>query len=249
MGLADRRPHRKLWEFVYILQVLRRFGALREGMRGLGFGVGQERLPAVMAAAGCTVLATDLPADDARATAWTGSTQHSAGLDGLRFPDVCPDEVLERRVCYRPVDMGRIPRDLRDFDFAWSSCAFEHLGSIAAGLRFVERSLACVKPGGIVVHTTELNLTSDTETVARGDTVLFRRRDMEALARRLRRQGHWVAPIKYDAGEARLDDYVDVPPYVGDAQLKIALSGFVTTSFGLVVRRGPRRPLLARLFG
>jgi hypothetical protein len=42
-------PHRKFWEFAYILQVLKERGVLREGMRGLGFGVGAEATPALLA--------------------------------------------------------------------------------------------------------------------------------------------------------------------------------------------------------
>ena len=38
---------------------------------------------------------------------------------------------------YREVDMRAIPTDLRGFDFAWSSCALEHLGSLGAGMAFV----------------------------------------------------------------------------------------------------------------
>ncbi len=38
-----------------------------------------------------------------------------------------------QRVQYRYVDMSEIPDDLTGFDFTWSSCAFEHLGDLAAG--------------------------------------------------------------------------------------------------------------------
>lgn len=249
LGLGSVHLHRKQWEFVYILQALERYGAIRPGARGIGFGVGKERLPALLAAMGCTIVATDLPTGDARAATWSTGLQHSDGLSGLRCPELCDDATFDARVSFRPVDMSAIPDDLTGFDFAWSSCAFEHLGSIPAGLRFVERTLDCVRPGGLVVHTTEFNLTSNGATIDRGDTVLFRRRDIERLAARLARQGHAVAPIKYDMGNGLIDGYVDVPPYTGDAQLKIALAGHVTTSFGILVRKAmeaPRRSLFAR---
>lgn len=231
--------HRKQWEFVYILQVLRHYGMLQPGKRGLGFGVGVEPLPAVMAAMGCTVVGTDLPADHQDVADWSLTNQHGMGVDNLRYPDICPNDLFDERVSFRPVDMTAPPADLAGFDFTWSSCAYEHLGSIPAGLRFVEDSVLCLKPGGIAVHTTEFNLSSNDRTVDKGSTVLFRRKDIERLALTLISRGHEVMPIKYDQGDLPLDMHVDVPPYREHDHLKIALSEFVTTSFGIVVRRGP----------
>jgi 2-polyprenyl-3-methyl-5-hydroxy-6-metoxy-1,4-benzoquinol methylase len=232
--------HRKQWEFIYILQALERYGMLQEGARGLGFGVGIEPLPAAMAAAGVTVVASDLGADDDRARDWSLSQQHAQTVEQLRNPAVCPDAVFDRNVSFRPVDMNRIESDLRGFDFVWSSCAFEHLGSIAAGLDFVRNSVECLKHGGLAVHTTELNLTSNDKTVDNEGTVLFRRRDIEKLAVDLSSRGHFVAQIKYDLGNTQHDAYVDVPPYSSHNHLKAALGAYVTTSFGIIVRRGDR---------
>ena len=124
-----------------------------------------------------------------------------------------------------------------DYDFCWSSCSLEHLGSIDAGLRFIERSLDTLKPGGIAVHTTEFNLTSDTRTIKKGGTVLFRRRDVEEFARRTTKAGHEVLPITFDQGDQPEDQIVDVPPYAADIHFKLALGQYVTTSFGLAIRK------------
>lgn len=239
LKLAKHR-HRKQWEFVYILQTLERYGMLKAGARGLGFGVGIEPLPAAMAAIGCSIVATDLAADDVRSRDWTLTNQHSEGLDQLRYPEICPNDVFDRNVAFRVADMNAIPADLRGFDFTWSSCAYEHLGSIEAGLDFVRNAVQCLNPGGLAVHTTELNLTSNDATIDSGGTVLFRRRDFERLAVDLVSRGHFVAQIKYDLGDTQQDAYVDVPPYSADNHLKLALGQYVTTSFGIVVRRGDR---------
>ncbi|WP_375428377.1 SAM-dependent methyltransferase [uncultured Sphingomonas sp.] len=233
----DRSLHRKQWEFLFILQALGRHGLLRPGMRGLGFGVGHEPLPAAMAAMGVASVATDLQADAADAAIWRDTGQHVDGLDQLRRPDLCDDAVLDRLVRFRPADMRSIPPDLRNFDFTWSSCALEHLGSIEAGLRFVEDSVACLRPGGVAVHTTEFNLSSNDRTLDGAGTVLFRRRDLERLALRLIAAGHDVAPIKLDPGGEPVDRHLDMPPY-GDPHLKLALGGYATTSFGIIVRAG-----------
>src|SRR4051812_7373139 len=55
-----RVRHRKVWEWVYILEVLEQHGMLAEGKRGLGFGCGAEPLSALMANMGCEILATDV---------------------------------------------------------------------------------------------------------------------------------------------------------------------------------------------
>ena len=133
--------------------------------------------------------------------------------------------------------MNAIPADLVDFDFTWSSCAFEHLGSIEAGLDFFANSLDCLKPGGIAVHTTELNLSSNNITLDRSDTVIFRRRDFEALAERLAAEGHDVIPMTFDSGDNDVDRMIDLPPYCQDPHLKLQLMRWVTTSFGMIVRK------------
>ncbi len=237
LGIVKTR-HRKIWEFVYVLQALAHHGMLVPGARGLGFGVGAERLPALMAAMGCHVLATDLPGDEAAAALWADSGQYSNGLARLSHPWLCPEPLFAERVAYRPIDMNAIPADLRGFDFCWSACAYEHLGSIEAGLAFVRNSIDCLRPGGIAVHTTELNLTSNRDTPDHDSTVLFRRRDIERLVLDLHRAGHRVMPITYDQGQGEVARHIDLPPYSHDDQLKIAVRKYVSTSFGLIVQRG-----------
>jgi len=229
--------HRKQWEFVFILRTLEYHGLLRAGSRGLGFGVGIEPLSSIFAAAGCHVMATDLAADDERAQAWNDTYQLGANLRQIHNPQLCDETSFYERVSYRAVDMNAIPSDLAGFDFTWSSCAFEHLGSIEAGLDFYANSLKCLKPGGLAVHTTELNLSSNSATLDKNDTVIFRRRDFEALAERLVQEGHEVLPITFDSGDSELDRVIDIPPYSHDAHLKLQLIRWVTTSFGMVVRK------------
>jgi SAM-dependent methyltransferase len=194
---APQHRHRKQWEFVYVLQSLQHYGMLKPDHRGIGFGVGVEPLPAIFASLGCSVLATDLAADDARAADWSATAQHVSEVSALRFPHICPDDRFDAAVSYRPVDMTAIPEDLVDFDFCWSSCAYEHLGSIKAGLKFVQDSIRCLKPGGLAVHTTELNLSSNADTVASGGTVLFRRQDIEGLVSALTAEGRRPARQLY----------------------------------------------------
>jgi hypothetical protein len=232
--------HRKMWEWLFIAQVLRERGLLGSGHAGLGFGVGQEPLVALFAAEGCDVVATDQPRALAQASGWTDSTtEWAAGLESLNTAGLCPGETFMRHVRYRAVDMNAIPDDLRDFDFTWSSCALEHLGSLDAGAAFVLHQMACLRPGGTAVHTTEYVVSSDTDTVEKGGTVLYRRRDIEALAEQLRAAGHEIE-LDLTEGSAPEDIHVDAPPY-SDVHLRTLLGQYVTTSLALVVTKGRSR--------
>jgi SAM-dependent methyltransferase len=232
------RMHRKLWEFCYISQALDERGLLRPGSRGLGFAVGQEQLPALFAARGCRITATDLPRDDSRVKHWESSLQWSSGLAQLNLKGLCPEVEFRRLVEFRGVDMNHIPTDLTGYDFTWSSCSFEHCGDLELGARFLENQMQCLKPGGVAVHTTEFNLTSNETTLDKGVTVIYRRRDIEAMARRLRAAGHEVEPLNFTLGNDPADRHVDLPPYSPDRHLRLALGDWATTSIGLVIRRG-----------
>lgn len=230
--------HRKLWEWIFIFYHLEQAGALAPGQRGLGFGVGQERLPAAFASRGATVVATDAPAEIGASSGWTETGQHSDDLGQLRYPELVPDELFDARVSHRFVDMNAIADDLVGFDFVWSACAFEHLGSLEAGMQFVINSVEqTLKPGGIAVHTTEFNLSSNDATIVDGHTVLYRQRDIEELVARLRKLGHQVAPFIVAPDSHFLDFYVDLPPYADEPSLKIKFGEFVTTSVGLVITK------------
>lgn len=230
-------PHRKLWELAYICETLEQRGLLHPGSRGLGFAVGLERLPSFFASRGCEIVATDLPSDDDRNRRWAASGQWAEGLSSLNRFGLCPNDAFRKLVSLRPVDMNHIPDDLRDFDFTWSTCSFEHCGTLELGLRFLERQMACLKPGGIAVHTTEFNLSSNNRTRTRGTYVIYRLRDIEAICRRLQAAGHSVEPLDVDPGGHELDRHIDRKPYTGDAHLRLEMRGYAATSIGLIIRR------------
>lgn len=227
---------RKQWEFVYIIHALQERSMLVPGARGLGFGVGREPLVALFASMGVQVVATDLEEGAAKASGWVDSHQHAADPAVLNEKGLCPPDAFDRNVSFRPVNMNEVPDDLRGFDFCWSACAFEHLGSIEKGLRFVRSSLACLRPGGVAVHTTELNLSSDESTIDDGPTVLFRRSDLWRLVEELRRENVFVEPLDLEPGTEPFDQHVDVPPYGYSVHLRLKLGEFTTTSVGLVLR-------------
>lgn len=243
------RLHRKLWEWCYIAQALDERGMLQPGRRGLGFGVGREPLVPLFASFGCEVVASDMAEEQARKVGWTDTNQHAADVDVLNAAGLCPPEEFRRRVSRRVVDMNAIPRDLGGFDFTWSSCSFEHVGSIAKGKRFVRNQMRCLRPGGVAVHTTEFNVVSDTETLDHEVTVIFRRCDLLDVARRLRADGHHL-DLDFTLGTDVADRYVDAPPYRNDLHLRLKIMQYTSTSIGLIVEKSDRpEGILSRWLG
>ncbi len=233
-------PHRKLWEFCYILRAADQHGRLEPGRQALGFGVGREPIPAALASLGLTVLATDLEASADGSAGWATGRQHMFGLEALSKPAVVSDEALERQVRTRFLDMKAIPDDLGRFDLIWSSSALEHLGSPEAGLEFVVATLNHLEPGGVSVHTTELELVPRNHTADYGHMAVYRPVDLDHLRVRVRALGFEMHANWYVSMDAAADRWVSLPPYPPDdpAHLKLTIGGSsVSTSVGLLIRR------------
>ncbi|HMI18354.1 MAG TPA: methyltransferase domain-containing protein [Sphingomonas sp.] len=241
--------HRKLWELCFVLQFLFEADMIAPGKRGLGFGCGEEPLPSYLAAHGVSVTATDIPPEEAVSSGWRESGQHATARDLAFMEHLVGRQAFDENVDLRFVDMNRIPADLTGYDFCWSICALEHLGSIRNGLAFVENAMACLRPGGVAVHTTEFNIREDGPTVDNWMSVAFQRKHMEELAQKLRSQGHHVAPFDFDLGGGPLDRFVDMPPYHGElpasfaewlgppAHLKASMDGMIVTCIGIAIRK------------
>jgi hypothetical protein len=232
--------HRKTWEWAAICQALHERGLLAPGRSGCGFAVGREPLASVFARHGVNVLATDLAADQSAGT-WTETGQHAASLDALYWDKVVDRPTFDARIRFLPQDMRALdPAALGTHDFIWSSCSFEHLGSLEAGLQFVLRSTALLRPGGIAVHTTEFNVSDEENTVTTGDSVIYRRRDISSLAHRLRLIGCGMERFDDFPGTAPEDIEYDHHPYYQNdrAHIKLLLHGYVATSCLLIITKG-----------
>jgi SAM-dependent methyltransferase len=231
------RFHRKQWEFIYVMQSLWERGCIQKGKKGLAFAVGSEPLPSIFANYACNIVATDIYPEQGKEKGWTTGDQLCFGIESLNKRGLCDDDTLRKQVQYRAVDMNDIPADLKDFDFNWSSCSFEHLGTIEKGVEFLKNQLKTLKPGGWAVHTTEFNVSSNEQTLDNCDTVIFRMSDIEKLVRELRRMGHKVETLDYSLGGLPEDFAVDVHPHKQDVHLKLQLNEFVVTSIGLIIQK------------
>lgn len=236
------RLHRKLWEWCYITQALFERGMLRKGRRGLGFAVGREPLSALFANYGCSIVASDLFEEQARDAGWVDTNQHAASIEMLNDRGLCDPATFRDHVTFRHVDMNQIPADLQGFDFVWSSCSLEHLGSIEHGLQFIKNAMACLKPGGLAVHTTEYNLSSNNATIEHGSLVLFRQQDIKRLLNKLGVAGHTI-DMNFAQGDGFADGFIDLPPYKQEVHLRLQIAEYVVTSIGLIITKKDVSPV------
>ena len=205
---------------------------LAHGKKGLGFAVGSESLPSLFAAHGSEILATDLSPDLSQEH-WVATGQHAASIEGLYRGDMLSRSDFDRLVSFQHADMRTLEGlPHATFDFVWSSCSLEHLGTIENSLGFIEGAMDLLKPGGIAVHTTEYNVSSNEATMLDGDDVIFRRQDIERIDCRLRNKECGLDRVDFYAGNHEHDLACDNPPFfkTGRMHLKLRLHGYVTTS-------------------
>lgn len=244
------RLHRKQWEYAYVMQSLWERGCIDKKKKGIVFAVGTEPLPSVFAKYGCKILATDINPGKGQELGWDNRNELCFGIESLNTRHLCDDSVFYENVEYRPVDMNSIPKDIRGFDFNWSSCSFEHLGSIKKGLDFLRNQLETLRPGGWAVHTTEFNISSNDITLDNDpNTVIFRKKDIDWIVNVLRNEGHLVEEVDYSLGGLPEDFQVDVFPYKQDVHLKLQLYEYVVTSIGLIIQKGDNVRKKRKFFG
>lgn len=218
---ANNFKLRKIWEWTYTIQVLYDHGYLTAGATGLGFGCGTEPLASCFANFVDGLLITDAPPHIIEGKGWSDTNQHTANLEQAKHEWLATKERMDKVMSFEFADMNNIPPTFFDrFNFVWSSCALEHLGSKRQGLYFIAQSARCLKPGGIAVHTIEYDL-SGQSTIDNWETVLFNERDfrvtlvdmLNSLNENRNGAQYELCPFDLSRGHAFIDGYVDIPPY------------------------------------
>jgi SAM-dependent methyltransferase len=245
--------HRKLWEYAFVMQSLFENNMLLPGKVGIGFGCGEEPIASYLASKKIKACVTDLEIEKVTGAGWLESNQHATTLETAFHPNICSRDMFELNVTHDFVDMNHIPSKFEGlFDFCWSICALEHLGSIDLGLKFIENSLNSLKPGGVAIHTTEYNYLSEDTTIDNWSTVLFLRKHFELLSHHINKQGHYFVGPSFDVGNGVLDRFIDIPPYAfgegwlkkenwsdinQNVHLKLSIDGFACTCFGIIIKK------------
>jgi len=229
MGLRHNKL-RAIWEQAWIISILAGAGAITPGRRVFGLETGRERIASVLAARGTAV------------TAFASGLADSGAVERRRLqlfhPEACPIEEFDARVACGTLDPRKVDSLPPDhFDAAWSIGLPDQLGSIAAAFEVFEASLAPLRPGGIAAHVVNLNLSSDGLTWEEPGNVLVRRKDIEALAERLRAKGHALLPLNTHPGSDVTDERVhgELGGAVGHRQRRGMM---VHAAFGIAIRKG-----------
>ncbi|GHV58146.1 hypothetical protein FACS189460_5590 [Deltaproteobacteria bacterium] len=245
--------HRKNWELGFVLQVLHEHDMF--GKKGLGLACGNELLPSYLTARGCQITAGDKPLDcgDIEQKGWSETAQYTKSKESLYYAYLVDRDIFEANFTLAYIDMNYLPPDLNNtFDFCWSICAMEHLGSIRNGLDFLKNTLKLLKPGGISIHTTEFNIYSENETIDNCGSVLFQKKHFEKLSEIINKGGDRLYPINFDLGDGLFDRYVDMPLYprqkimgINDRvhttylcpHIKLLVGGFPATCAGVILQK------------
>jgi hypothetical protein len=234
------RPHRKLWEYAVVLQALYEAGALSDGARVLGFGVGDEPLPSYLAGLGLNVVATDLP--------------EAAQRDRVLNPAFVPSEAFDSRVEVSDLDMRRLDdQTLRGFDACWSCSVVNEMTVAEEAFDTLIGAMDVLRPGGVAVHTLDFAFADEQVFCPRGE-LAFARSFLERVADGLNGRGHSVSPLSFGLGSHPLDGYVDLEPYavdgaeawrafwaegLGAPHLKLRHAGLLKTSYVIIVKARP----------
>lgn len=231
--------HRKYWELSYVLQVLYENNMLMNGKRGIGFACGCEKLPSFFASLDIDVTASDKPDDDISNNKWAQTGQYTKSIEDLYYSDIVEKSKFEENVHLKYIDMNNIPDDLNNkFDFCWSICALEHLGSIANGLKFIVHSSKLLKPGGISVHTTEFNYLDIINTRDNCDPVIFKKEHFESLYENMKNENCELVKLDFDYGNKIFDSYIDYSPWTpGVPHLKLNINGIPITCYGIIIKK------------
>ena len=135
----EPRLHNKQWEYAQVLEARKRYAPNAKRLVGLGCGI--DAIIPKLAETAELVTATDLYG---RPGAWKAAQQR---------PDEFYPQVKNLRV--HPMNMRQIDLPRGAFDFVWSLCAVEHVGSADDVIDTVRQAGELLAPGGVMAITTE----------------------------------------------------------------------------------------------
>jgi SAM-dependent methyltransferase len=232
------RFHRKQWEFAAIFLSLQQHGMLDKNKVGLSMGGGKELLLYAIAQHIEQLLVTDLYDTE---TTW----------DCAKTGD--PDEFLKTNMPF-PVDTGKfqaLRMDMRDlkfpeksFDFCYSSCAIEHIGSREDFLQHFNEVARVLKDDGVYVLTTEVHYGS--ETIPDPNNHVF---SLEYL-RNLFSDSHLVPEFEFDAHITQHEINYPVPGNIRHLSYagKSSLSGLLFQEYPHIQLLRGKYPFTSGLF-
>lgn len=226
---------RKAWEYLYLWRQFRGWAQTKEDLVCLGYGCGNERIPYMLAndPRVARVIVTDEPTG---AEQWVGTNQYigSLGEATSLAHRYCPGN--EPKITYAGLDM-KTAWEAPAADFVWSASSLEHLGSMDASIDFLVEATLKLNPGGLSAHCTEYN-TDGVTTRMSGDSIYFRREDLERLRETCQAARIEVGLFDLTNYHHPYNSYVDQSPYPAHpAHMRLRFDSYVITSIGICLRR------------
>lgn len=157
--------HRKQWEFGMIFLTLKKAQMLEDNKRGLSMGSGKEVLLYAVARQVKHLNVTDLYSTESLWECAKTTDPDEFIRKNKPFP------VEEDKISAQRMDMRHLAFADCAFDFAYSSCAFEHIGTDDDFLQHLNEVYRVLKDGGVYVLTTEF--TCEKETVPIPNNYIF----------------------------------------------------------------------------
>ncbi|GMR25066.1 MAG: hypothetical protein BMS9Abin39_0342 [Ignavibacteria bacterium] len=150
------RFHRKQWEFAMIFLALKKLGCLNDNMTGLSLGGGNERVLYSIAQHINKLTVTDLYDEE---TTWDCAKTNDPD-EYIKASK--PFDVDDSKIKALRMDMRYLHFEDNTFDFCYSSCAFEHIGTFDDFVQHLDEVYRVLKENGVYVFTTELQIGSNT---------------------------------------------------------------------------------------
>lgn len=177
------RHHRKQWEFAYVAHQIKTkvLESNNTDLKAIVFGAGKERIVSYAAGLGVNVLASDYV--DNKTVNWGISNQLSRKKEDLYYDILLDKDTFDKNVTFENIDMRQINHlPQNTYDFVWSICSLEHVGSIDESIKFINNATNLLKPGGIAIHTTEFCIYKYSDVdLTRGGTVFFQYNDLSKI--------------------------------------------------------------------
>jgi SAM-dependent methyltransferase len=196
--------NRKQWEFVQIITALKQRGLLKEDVVGLSMGSGHETVLYAIARRVKHLTVTDLYAEDSSWECARASNADEYVRKSKPFP------VADERLTVLNMDMRDLSFADGSFDFAYSSCAFEHIGGDDDFIRHLREVYRVLRNGGVYIMTTEF--TFNVTTIPIPNNYLF---SADHLSRLIAASG-FTPERTFDASLAEQSANFPIPGQIDD---------------------------------
>jgi SAM-dependent methyltransferase len=195
---------RKQWEFAMILQALKKQDLLKANNVGLSMGSGNETVLYAIARHVKHLTVTDLYNTE---SSWE-CAQASHPDEYIRKSKPFP--VDDAKLSAFNMDMRSLAFEDDSFDFAYSSCAFEHIGDDEDFLQHLHEVHRVLKDHGVYVMTTEFTFAD--KTIPIRNNFLFSADHLD----RLFAKSKFTPESKFDARLTKQSANFPIPGQVDD---------------------------------